>query len=470
MVWNGTKANLFEGTSVWHLSGLAIRQCLELGLHKQRIVDRQNLKLNQHRKRLFWSAYIFERKTALVLGRPFALSDEEIGLDLPMNVDDDENEERNLITALETEASSRPMERTSLSFHRFHVELYQIHTEIRLSLLLLKKPQTKVEIQRRMIMLFEQLEDWKMQVLTAFDVPSQSIPAGAPRSRDANRVREPGGSDSDSSGSDQDMHHRLAGVEKAELFLEYHKARRSLLQPLMTEGRDSFPFDTADYIACADASGQICQLYRRLHRLSPIPFSLRDLHAVFVAGFTLIYCICTCPSVYSAQRASDVGACSTVLYVITEQWSSAKKYRDAFEVVAEKMMESTGKYQESSAVGQFHNLNLPAAGNRAIAGTVRGGSLNNQPDKRANNANDRDDSGNVGLTDYRTNFTREARSQSFPYSTALLPETRNVAYDGESSMADTLNPGMELDLESYFYDIEGLLSDEGLDWFTGAVL
>jgi hypothetical protein len=61
------------GTSVWHLSGLAIRQCLELGLHKQRRVDTRNVQLDQHRKRLFWSTYIFERKTALVLGRPFAL-------------------------------------------------------------------------------------------------------------------------------------------------------------------------------------------------------------------------------------------------------------------------------------------------------------------------------------------------------------------------------------------------------------
>jgi len=124
----------------------------------------------------------------------------------------------------------------------------------------------------------------------------------------------------------------------------------------MTQGRDGFPFNTSDYIACAEASGQICQLYRRLHRLSPIPVSLWDLHAVFVAGFTLIYCICTCPFIYTVKHAANVGARSTILYVIDKQWSSAKKYRDSPEVVAEKMMESTRKYHESSSAQTSHFL------------------------------------------------------------------------------------------------------------------
>jgi len=85
-------------------------------------------------KRLSWSADIFERKTALVLSRLFALSNEEIDLALPMNANDNENEERNLVTFLGMEVSSRLLERTALSFHRFHLELYKIRAEIRLAL------------------------------------------------------------------------------------------------------------------------------------------------------------------------------------------------------------------------------------------------------------------------------------------------------------------------------------------------
>lgn len=322
-------------------------------------------------------------------------------------------------------------------------------------------------MQGRMTALFEQLENWRTQVLNTFDVISHNTPR-IPRSRVDNTAQEAGGGESDSN-SDQGVHYRPVEVEKAELLLEYHKARRSLLQPLMTEGRDHFPFDTADYTACADASGQICQLYRRLHRLSPIPFSLRDLHAVFVAGFTLIYCVCTCPAIYSAQRASDVGACSTVLYVITEQWSSAKKYRDAFEVVAEKMLESTRKYQESTTTGSSHYPGIHTSDDRSTEIRRKRGPASNESDRRSNRTNGRrDDIDGALLSDLQPGFMNDPRSQPSSYPTAVLPEN---PFNGEAH-ATVFNPGMELDLhlDSDYYDIEGLLSSEGLEWFTGAVL
>jgi hypothetical protein len=435
------------------------------------MVDSRNVQLDQHRKRLFWSAYIFERKTALVLGRPFALSDEEIDLDLPMSVDDDEEEEGNLISALGMEPSLQQTERTILSYHRLHVELYQIHTEIRLALHRMKRTSTKEQAQQMMSALFEKLEDWRTKVLTTYDVRSERV-LPASRSRDTNRRREPGDSGSDVSGSEQEIQHRPIEVERSELLLEYHKARRSLLQPLMTEGRQNFPFDTADFTACAEASGQICQLYRRLHRLSPTPFSLRDLHAVFVAGFTLIYCVCTCPSIYSAQRVGDVGACSTVLYVISEQWSSAKKYRDAFEVVAEKMMESTKKYQE---IGSLNYLDTQPSG--ALSTATRAGkrSASGEPNAVSKGARGGPGAQNGDETlssDTGNGFIEESRFQTTSYNTAILPETGDELSFQHDTHATMWHTGLELDLnlEYDIYGIEGLLSNEGLDWFTGAVL
>jgi Fungal specific transcription factor domain len=433
------------------------------------MINPQNVRLDQHRKRLFWSIYIFERKTALVLGRPFALSDEEIDLELPMNIDDNEDEERNLIVALDVEASSRRLEMTTLSYHRFLVELYQIHTEIRMTLHQLKKAQTKEQAQQRLTALFEQLENWRKQVVNTFDFHMQNKPR-TPKSLSSNRGRalvdgEPGSS------GDQGVHQRPFEVEKAELLLEYHKARRSLLQPLMTEGRSFFPFDTADYLACADASGQICQLYRRVHRLSPVPFSLRDLHAVFVAGFTLIYCICSCPSIYSAQLASNVGACSTVLYVITEQWSSAKEYRDAFEIVAEKMMDSARKHQENSAKGRLPYPDLRESRDDVNTTRISRGTVNNDSHLQsdATNSGQEDIEANIP-SDNQTNLSHDPRSHSTPYSTTILAGTGDDdSFHGEDQVP-TLTLGMELDLEFDLYDIEGLLSGEGLEWFTEAVL
>lgn len=388
-----------------------------------------------------------------------------------MSVNDDEEEERNLISALGVEPSLQQSERTTLSYHRFHVELYQIHTEIRLALHRMKKTSTKQQAQQMMSTLFEKLENWRTKVLSTYDVRSQRalLVSG---SSDVNRVQEAGDSGSDLSGSEQEIQHRPTEVEKSELLLEYHKARRSLLQPLMTEGRQNFPFDATDYTACAEASGQICQLYRRLHRLSPIPFSLRDLHAVFVAGFTLIYCICTCPSIYSAQRAGDVGACSTVLYVISEQWASAKKYRDAFEVVAEKMMESTKKYQDA---GNSHYLDTQVSSATLTTTRMIRKSASDQPRTNSNDASSRPEaqrSGGILPSDISDGLTHEPRPQSSSYNVGFLPETSDEASFHQDVQAAMWNTGLELDLnlEYDIYGIEGLLSNEGLDWFTGAVL
>jgi Fungal specific transcription factor domain len=453
---------------------LAIRQCLELGLHKQRGVDSRNVQLDQHRKRLFWSTYIFERKTALVLGRPFALSDEEIDLDLPMSVNDDDKEERNLVSTLGVDPSLQQTERTTLSYHRFHVELYQIHTEIRLSLHRLKKTSGKEQSQQMISTLFGKLESWRTKVLDTYPTQTQRT-VSASRSSNVNRIREHADSGSDLSGNEQEVQHRPTEVEKSELLLEYHKARRSFLQPLMTEGRDNFPFDTADYTACADASGQICQLYRRLHRLSPIPFSLRDLHAVFVAGFTLIYCICTCPSIYSAQRAADVGACSTVLYVISEQWSSAKKYRDAFEVVAEKMTESTRKYHESSSAEFSHSFETHQSGNNSTWARRIQKSLSRESNVRSSDMNAQPEHHNAGVrlsSNITNEFVHQLTPQPESYNGTIFPETGDDVTFHNESHATMWNTGLELDLnlEYDIYGIEGLLSNEGLDWFTGAVL
>ncbi|EPE04411.1 zinc c6 transcription factor [Ophiostoma piceae UAMH 11346] len=419
-----------SGTSVWHLSGLTIRQCIELGLHKQRAINAQSanvVRADQHKKRLFWSVYIFERKTALVLGRPFALSDEEIDLQLPFPLPPP-------LPLPVAQSDAADNEGEDVSFHRAHVELYQLHTQIRLALYQIKRAaQNKEQLKATISSLFDQLDAWKAGVQRTFDDSAERSTQHKPDSSDSSDSDMP---TSNSSGSSA-LHNGLSRsveIERTELLLEYYKARRSLLQPLMTEGRAVYPsFDAADYMACADASGQICQLYRRLHRLSPIPFSLRDLHAIFVAGFTLIYAICSAPAIYSPRRARDIGACSTLLYVITEQWSSAKKYRDAFEVVAEKMEESALRYRQGGEAYAEPGFLAGVAGRQQA------------------------------LSPPVTRTEQHASTMAFG-AVATPAETVHASPGGG------LAAGIELDLESDIYGIEGLLYNEGLDWFTEAVL
>ena len=57
-------------------------------------------------------------------------------------------------------------------------------------------------------------------------------------------------------------------------------------------------------------------------------------------GLTLIYCTWISPEeIFSSATSNDINACSIVLFVITERWPGARKYRDAFEAVKQNVID-----------------------------------------------------------------------------------------------------------------------------------
>lgn len=293
-----------------------------------------DLLADQMRKRLFWSAFILERKTSLVLGRPFSISESEVDAELPLQLNDSRD------ASLEIEAvngaESNPY--LSISLHAYHIEVYRIHTKIRQNVQSLRMNSTQETLQGEIRARSKELDAWKQRFLAAL-ATATTTDTFIPADTLVEFADDPGVS--------LNTRMRVIEQEKLELLIEYHKAKRSLLQSLMTEGQGSYTFLTSDFSACAASSGQICQLYRKLNRLSAIPFTLRDLHAVFIAGFTLLYCICLRPSLHNIDCANDIGACSAVLHTIAGQWSSAKRYRDAFETTAEVVLERARQVEKS---------------------------------------------------------------------------------------------------------------------------
>ena len=76
--------------NVWMLSGVAMRSCLELGLHREPLdalpLDYLTTDL---RRRIFWSAYCFDRSTCSALQRPLTIPDATIDADFPSVFDDE---------------------------------------------------------------------------------------------------------------------------------------------------------------------------------------------------------------------------------------------------------------------------------------------------------------------------------------------------------------------------------------------
>lgn len=54
----------------------------------------------------------------------------------------------------------------------------------------------------------------------------------------------------------------------------------------------------------------------------------------------MIYCVWNSPEeLFSSASSNDINACSIVLFVITERWPAAKKYRDIFEAVKQSVID-----------------------------------------------------------------------------------------------------------------------------------
>jgi Fungal specific transcription factor domain len=62
------------------LAGLALRQCVDLGYHRntKHFADSSDILHIELRKRVFWSVFVLETQAAVMLGRPLAIPYQEV--------------------------------------------------------------------------------------------------------------------------------------------------------------------------------------------------------------------------------------------------------------------------------------------------------------------------------------------------------------------------------------------------------
>ncbi|KAI8664087.1 Fungal-trans domain-containing protein [Fusarium keratoplasticum] len=96
--------------STWEIIRQAMRVCVKFGFHSRETAEHDRLQ-EQLRRKIFWSAYISDRHCSQNLGRPVALAEEDITIELPINQDDGQ------IKAGEPEIPGRYTEVTNLVRH-----------------------------------------------------------------------------------------------------------------------------------------------------------------------------------------------------------------------------------------------------------------------------------------------------------------------------------------------------------------
>ncbi|OAP55799.1 hypothetical protein AYL99_09951 [Fonsecaea erecta] len=297
------------GPGVWWMIGTTMRHCLDGGLHRK-TNNLSNL-LDQRRKRIFWTAYMLERSVARTVGRPYSVSDRDIDVALPANIEDwYETEEE--ITAAIAQSLANPHRITSLTAAIHIIRIQQLESKISHTVCRVDKPISELN-PHKITKLRNALEEWKAAIpYVSHPEKEGKLPY-----------------------STTDYH-----------MIQYHKALVLLFLPLLPSLSPSHP----DFRLFAYSAGQICQMYKRLHNnQSYISFSLLALHANFVAGLALVYCFCLDPTLFDANFSSDIRACSTMLYAISERWPAARKVRNAFESLVSATIEGNHGVPSSSS-------------------------------------------------------------------------------------------------------------------------
>jgi hypothetical protein len=111
------------------------------------------------RKRLFWSCYTMDRQVSIPLGRPFAISDRDIDVQLPFDVEESCQDMDELERASKMDFEAPRTESTSLTAFLHILRLRRIESSIQQSIYRVDQSTnvTDTEIESYV----DQLEKWK---------------------------------------------------------------------------------------------------------------------------------------------------------------------------------------------------------------------------------------------------------------------------------------------------------------------
>ncbi|KAF2724608.1 hypothetical protein K431DRAFT_291693 [Polychaeton citri CBS 116435] len=305
------------GASLWQLSGMAIRHCVEFGYHRSTEAYRKlaDPLVKEMSKRCFWVAYDLDRVASVTLGRPQAISDFAIDVELPQDVDDERIGQP--VPREDMNTTDRPTNMTGAIhviklrriWSKFSTQLYSVNTT--------RAPESSVLERNTLEELRQELDTW--HAATPYSLmQSESKPMSVFASR---------------------QWFQLAYDHSILLLYRSCITRSSLFA-----NSDGTPTVDENLVAaamheCYLKAGEICVLYRQIYQNPGIQFTWGSLLTLFSGGLTYLYCLWQSASIRKQARRTEVintcMACTTVLVIIAERWELAGPYRDIFETLSE---------------------------------------------------------------------------------------------------------------------------------------
>lgn len=223
-------------SGIWHMIGLAMRTCIDLGLQRESSYAKGTTMENQMKRRLFWTIYSLDRIISLSLRRPFSIPDQDIDTNPPSPDDCLIRDAESPIGPL------TPNHSLNITGPTLWVRFIQIkRLESRIYSEVYRLDETQQLRFARVKPLLESLDAWTQCFSTLTE-------------------------------SDRDY-----------MFLLSSKAVLLLLRPFLTMMRP----DDILITRCLKASGQICEAFKRMHQRDSYSHSFVSAHSTFNAGVTI---------------------------------------------------------------------------------------------------------------------------------------------------------------------------------------
>ncbi|KPM38586.1 hypothetical protein AK830_g8001 [Neonectria ditissima] len=301
-----SRDNLESIQAILKLSGLALRQCIELGYHRgiKRLRPTASPLQLEMRKRVFWVVQGIDCTVALRLGRPLGIRLQDIDAEFPLDIDDASITDTGMSSL--RSSSKEPLTTMSTAIHVFKLRCIwaRIHTSLFSDVSRLDGENATHDACVR-------------QLREDLDVWLATAPPARPRASDDLSIFT---------------------------IKDWYGLNYSYTLLLLYRGQMAEYKETSDQIfqECIDAARKICQGYRQLYIGTTIKHTWSTLHCLFVAGLTYLHCLWTLPTTNESVSLGDVTKtctdCTMVLVAIAEGWQGAAPYRDTFEALAARTL------------------------------------------------------------------------------------------------------------------------------------
>ncbi|OSS43831.1 hypothetical protein B5807_11616 [Epicoccum nigrum] len=311
------------GCSLWEISQVCMRQCIELRLHEEPSKSLDPLR-EQHFRRIFWECYVLDRYSSGILGRPFAIAERDITVSLPINAYDDHIATAGT-SALDAVYPSASMLITEMSIFIVLIELRRISSRIHTTFYTRRPAVFSAESQHArtrslghvyvdFVRFKSELDTWRLTVPTFSD----------PRSL----YERPDWHDF--------MYHK-------DMLLLTRGAIHSLPTPLSLSSSSTRQLLNACYTSAA----RVIQLYGDLMDKRAITWTRSYFQVIFTAGLTVTYCIglgMLTHSIHDSASQNEaidtIARCGKILNHFKDQMPDAGSFAIVFDLLKEDCINS----------------------------------------------------------------------------------------------------------------------------------